>query len=53
MTELRERMLDDMHIRNFSPHTQRCYIRHVQGFAEHFKTPSSTDRHTVNRCEPS
>lgn len=37
MTALRERMRDDMRIRNYSPHTQTCYISHVRRFAEHFK----------------
>ena len=36
MSELRQRMLDDMRIRNFSPHTQAAYIRYVRRFAKHF-----------------
>ncbi len=35
-THLRERMLADMAIRNFSPHTQKAYVRYMARFAEHF-----------------
>ena len=36
MTALRQRMLDDMRIRNYSPCTQEGYLRYVQRFAEHY-----------------
>ena len=36
MTPLRQRMLEDMQIRNLSPHTQDSYIRQVSQFARHF-----------------
>jgi integrase/recombinase XerD len=36
MTPLRQRMIDDMRIRNLSPHTQRSYVEHVSRFARHF-----------------
>ena len=37
MTALRRRMLEDMQVRNFSPHTQRAYAQQVSQFARHFQ----------------
>ena len=37
MTSLRRRMLDDMQVRNFSPHTQTSYVQQVSRFARHFQ----------------
>src|SRR5882672_10687386 len=42
MTPLRRRMLEDMQIRNYSPHTVDAYLRSVAHFAKHFHT--SPDR---------
>ena len=36
MTSLRQHMLEDMQVRNLSPHTQRAYVEHVARFARHF-----------------
>jgi integrase/recombinase XerD len=36
MTPLRQRMLEDMEVRNLSPLTQRAYVEHVSRFARHF-----------------
>lgn len=36
MTTLRQRMLEDMQIRNLAPATQTTYVRYIQGFAQHF-----------------
>jgi site-specific recombinase XerD len=36
MTPLRRRMIEDMRMRNFSPHTVRVYLERVASFAEHF-----------------
>ena len=37
MTPLRQRMLEDMQLRNFAPTTQRNYIHHVAAFALHYR----------------
>jgi site-specific recombinase XerD len=36
MTALRQRFLDDMRIRNYSPRTIEAYVAHVKRFATHF-----------------
>ena len=35
MTSLRRRMLEDMQVRNLSPHTQTSYVQHVARVARH------------------
>jgi integrase/recombinase XerD len=37
MTPLRQRMLEDMQVRNFSPHTQAAYLYQIARFARHFR----------------
>ena len=40
MTPLRQRMIEDMQVRNLSPHTQRAYLQYISQFAHHFhKSP--------------
>jgi integrase/recombinase XerD len=37
MTPLRQRMVEDMQIRNFSENTQESYLQQVSLFARHFR----------------
>jgi hypothetical protein len=37
MTVLRERMTEDMQVRNLSPHTQSSYLQRVSLFARYFR----------------
>ncbi|MGD0133164.1 MAG: site-specific integrase [Bryobacteraceae bacterium] len=40
MSPLRQRMIDDMTVRNFAPNTIACYLKQVSYFAQHFgKSP--------------
>jgi integrase/recombinase XerD len=40
MTALKQRMLEDLRIRNYAPSTVECYVRSVAEFAKHFhKSP--------------
>ena len=39
MTPLRQRMIEDIQVRNLSPHTQASYLQQVALFARHFHTP--------------
>ena len=36
MTPVRQRMTEDMQVRNLSPHTQASYIQQVSLFARYF-----------------
>lgn len=37
MTPLRQRLIEDLNIRNYSPRTVECYVHHVAEFARHFQ----------------
>jgi integrase/recombinase XerD len=48
MTSLRQRMIEDMQIRNLSVHTQKCYVLQVSLFARHFsKSPELLGREQI------
>jgi integrase/recombinase XerD len=48
MTPLRQRMLEDMQIRNLSPHTQATYIAQVARFARHVgRSPDRLGREEI------
>ena len=41
MTPLRQRMIEDIQVRNLSPHTQASYVQQVSLFARHFHRPQN------------
>ena len=52
MTPLRQRMLEDMQLRNFASGTQKHYIGHVAGFARHFgRSPEQLDLDSVREYQ--
>jgi integrase/recombinase XerD len=52
MTPLRQRMIEDMRIRNFAATTQRSYIHYVAQFAQYFhRTPADLDLEAVRQYQ--
>lgn len=52
MTSLRQRMLEDLQIRNYAPTTVECYIRSVAEFAKHSpETHSGSARSIDISCD--
>ena len=48
MTPLRQRMVEDLKLRNLSPNTQNAYVRAVANLAQHYrKSPDLLDRDEV------
>lgn len=48
MTMLRQRMREDMRIRNLSERTQDCYLWHVAQYSQHFgRSPSELDAEDI------
>ena len=52
MTPLRQRMIQDMQLRNLHPHTQANYVHHVRGFAGYFgKSPEVLDLEAIRQYQ--
>src|ERR1019366_1908137 len=52
MTPLRQRMIDDMQLRNLAARTQKNYIAHVAAFAKYFgKSPTELDIEAVRQYQ--
>jgi len=52
MTPLRQRMIEDMQLRNFATTTQRSYIHYVADFAKHFnRSPRELDLEAVRQYQ--
>ena len=52
MTPLRQRMIEDMQLRNFATTTQRSYIHYVADFAKHFnRSPQDLDLEAVRQYQ--
>jgi integrase/recombinase XerD len=52
MTPLRQRMIEDMQLRNLAPSTQKDYIAHVAGFAKYFgMSPEILDIEAVRQYQ--
>jgi integrase/recombinase XerD len=49
MTSLRQRFIEDMQVRNFSPVTQASYVREVSGFAHYFNKSPELSRDGISR----
>ncbi len=46
MTQLRQRMIEDLQLRSLAPKTQDAYVRAVRLLAEHYsKTPDAVELH--------
>ena len=50
MTPLRQRMFQDMQLRNLTPETQRNYVHHVAGFARYFGIQKRVTVHSLRHA---
>ncbi len=52
MTPLRQRMIEDMQLRNFATTTQRSYTHYVADFAKYFnRSPQDLDLEAVRQYQ--
>jgi len=52
MTPLRQRMIEDMQLRNLTPATQRNYVHHVAGFSKYFGvSPEQLDLEAIRQYQ--
>jgi integrase/recombinase XerD len=50
MTPLRQRMIEDMQLRNLTPHTQRSYVHYVAEYARYFNlSPDKLDAEAIHQ----
>ena len=50
MTPLRQRMIEDMQVRNFTPATQRNYVHYVADYALYFgRSPELLDAEAIHQ----
>jgi hypothetical protein len=50
MTPLRQRMIEDMRLRNLTPATQRSYLHYVTDFAQYFNlSPEKLDADAIHQ----
>src|SRR5215469_6119298 len=52
MTQLRQRMLEELQRRNYSAGTIRLYLLHVAAFAQHFHRPPESARSRAHSSVP-
>lgn len=45
MAELKDRMIRDMKLRNFSPKTHEAYLQAVTGLVKHYQKPPTAITH--------